>query len=161
MLIDKPSPSLAFILIYAGLTLFLVALPLFLKHFRKLRGGLSVVVFAITFAGAAVFLVFLLSGFDMVYSLDNSTLHFRGGFLARGQVKLEDIKEIQTVPTNWQALGWALHRTGFCNRFSNCLRLTTTQATIYLSPKDPEAFANEVRTRQRRTSILRQNLIFH
>jgi len=161
MLIDKPNPSLAYILIYTGLVLFLIALPLFLKHFRRLRGALSVVVFTISFAGAAVFLVFLLSGFDTVYSLDGDTLHLRSGFLAKGQVKLDDIKEIRTVPVNWQALGWALNRTGFCNRFTNSLRLTTTQGTIYLSPKDPGAFADEVRTRQRRSSILRKNLIFH
>lgn len=161
MLIDKPNPSLAYILIYAGLALFLVALPVFLKHFRKLRGALSVVVFSISFAGAAVFLVFLFSGFDTVYSLDGNTLHLRSGFLTKGQVKLDDIKDIQPVSVNWQALGWALNRTGFCNRFSNSLRLITTQGTIYLSPKDPGAFAGEIRTRQRRSSILRRNLIFH
>jgi hypothetical protein len=161
MFVDKPNPSLAFILIYAGLALFLIVLPLFLRHFHQLRGALAVVVFTVTFAGAAVLLVFLITGFDTVYSLDNNTLRFRSGFLAKGQAALDDIKEIQTVPMNWEALGWALNRKGFCNRFSNCLRLTTDQTAFFLSPKDPQAFAAEIRIRQKRSNILRKNFIFH
>ena len=160
MLVDKPGPSLSYILIYAGLILFLIAVPLFLKHFKKLRGVLGVVVSVIGFGGAAVFLVFLHSGFDTVYTVDDTTLHLRNGILTRGRVELSTITDIAKVPVNWQALGWALNRSGFCNRFTNGLRLTTTQGTIFISPRDPDAFAAEIHSRQRRTSILRRNLIF-
>jgi hypothetical protein len=160
MLIDKPSPSLSYVLIYAGLILFLVAVPLFLKRSRKVRGILGVVVSVIGFGGAAIFLVFLHSGFDTVYTLDDSTLRLRNGILTRGEIELSTITEVARVPVNWQALGWALNRTGFCNRFTNALRLTTTRSTFFISPRDPDAFTAEIHSRQRRASILRRNLIF-
>ncbi len=160
MLVDKPGPALGFILIYVGLIVFLIALPLFLRRFRKLHGWLAGLVFTICFAGAAVFLLFLYSGFDTVYSLDNDVLLLRSGILAHGRVELAQIKEIERVPVNWQGLGWALNRTGYCNRFSNCLRLKTDLGTLFLSPKNPDAFAEAIRSRQRRTSLLRRNLIF-
>lgn len=159
MLINKPFPSIPFILIYAGLVLFLVAVPLFLRHFRKLRGWLAVVVFIIGFAGALFFLNSLFSGFDTVYTLDSGTLSLRSGFWARDTVDLSAIKEIAKVQVNWQGLAWALNRTGFCNRFTNGIRLETDHGSIILSPKDPAAFADEIRVRQRRRDQLRRNLL--
>jgi len=160
MLIDKPAPGTEYVLIYLGLIVFLIALPLFLKHFRKLRGLLAAVVFIICFGGAAVFAAFLYSGFATQYSLDNSTLYLRSGFLHSTQVDLRAISDIEKVPTNWQALGWALNRTGYSNRFNDCLKLKTDKGDIFISPRDPVQFLGEIKSRQRRSSLLRKNLIF-
>jgi hypothetical protein len=160
MLIDKPSPSISFVLLYLGLIVFLVALPLFLKRYRKLRGVLGVIVFVVCFLAAAVFAVFLTSGFTTRYTLDNNTLTLRSGLLNATEVKLEAIRSIDKVPLNWQALGWALNRTGYCVRFANGLRLTTQQRVIYLTPRDPDQFMTEILSRQRESNILRKNLIF-
>jgi hypothetical protein len=160
MLIDRPAPSVSYVLLYLGLIVFLVALPLFLKRYRKLRGVLTVVVFAVCFLAAAVFAVFLSAGFTTRYSLDNNTLSLRSGFLSATQVKLEAIRSVDKVPLNWQALGWALNKTGFCVRFDNCLRLTTQQRVVYLSPRDPDQFMLEILSRQKKSNLLRKNLIF-
>jgi len=161
MLVDKPAPGLSYVLLYLGLMLFLIAVPLFLKRFRKIRGPLAAVVFTVCFVAAGFFLVFLYSGFTTEYSLDSNTLFMRSGFLAKARVDLSDITEIQRVPTNWQGLGWALNKSGYANRFSNGLRLTTDKAAIYLTPSDPSLFEEEIRSRQRRSSVLRKNLIFN
>lgn len=160
MLVDKPTPGLGYVLLYLGLMLFLVVVPIFLRRFRKLRGGWGAAVFAVCCVAAAFFLIFLYSGFTTEYSLDGNTLYMRSGFLAKGQVNLADITEIRKVPTNWQALGWALNRTGYCNRFANALRLTTDKALIYLTPSDPDRFVEEIRSRQRKSNLLRKNLVF-
>jgi hypothetical protein len=160
MLIDKPAPGTSYVLLYLGLIVFLVALPLFLRHFRKLRGLLAGLVFIICLGGAAVFAMFLFSGFTTQYSLDNGTLYLRSGFLHSTQVDLGAITEVEKVPTNWHSLGWALNTTGYSNRFYDCLKLKTDQGDIFISPRDPVQFAQEIKSRQRRSSLLRKNLIF-
>ena len=160
MLIDKPAPGTGYVLLYLGLIVFLVALPLFLKHFKKLRGLPAGLVFIICFGGAAVFAVFLFTGFTTQYSLDNGTLYLRSGFLHSTQVDLGAISEVEKVPTNWHSLGWALNKTGYSNRFNDCLKLKTDQGDIFISPRDPVQFAEEIKSRQRRSSLLRKNLIF-
>ncbi len=160
MLIDKPTPSVSFVLLYLGLIVFLIVLPLFLKRYRKLRGALAVVVFAVCFLAAAVFAVFLTAGFTTQYTLDNNILSPRSGFWSSTQVKLEAIRSVDKVPLNWQALGWALNRTGFCVRFANCLRVTTPQRVIYLTPRDPDQFMQELLSRHKESNLLRRNLIF-
>ena len=160
MLIDRPAPSVSYVLLYLGLIVFLVALPLFLKRYKRLRGALKVVVFAASFLAAAVFAVFLIAGFTTQYSLDNNTLTLQSGFWSSTQVKLEAVRSVDKVPLNWQGLGWALNRTGFCVRFANCLRVTTQQKVVYLSPRDPDQFLQEVLSRQKESNLLRKNLIF-
>jgi len=160
MLIDRPAPSVSYVLLYLGLIVFLVALPVFLKIFRRLRGVLTVVVFAICFLAAAAFAVFLSAGFTTRYTLDNNSLSLRSGLLSATQVKLEAIRSLEKVPLHWQGLGWALNRTGFCVRFVDCLRLTTRQRVIYLSPRNPDEFILEVLSRQKESNLLRKNLVF-
>ena len=160
MLIDKPAPESDYILIYLGLIVFLVALPLFLKLFRKLRGWLAVIVFIVCFGGAAVFAVFLVSGFTTQYTLENNTLRLRSGLWHSTEINLGAISDVENVPTDWHSLGWALNKTGYSNRFHNCLRLKTDKGDIYISPRDPVQFAEEIKSRQRRSSLLRKNLIF-
>lgn len=160
MLIDRPAPGTGYILIYVGLIVFLIALPLFLKLFKKLRGFFAFVVFTVCFGGAAVFAVFLVSGFTTHYALDSSTLYLQSGFLRSIKVDLRTISEVEKIPTDWHSLGWALNRTGYSNRFNNCLRLVTDQGVFFISPRDPVRFAEEIQSRRKRSSLLRKNLIF-
>ena len=160
MFIDKPSPGLSYILLYIGLIVFIVAVPIFFRRFRKMRGKTAGVVFILCLAAALFFLVFLYSGFTTRYTMDSETLTLKSGLLAGAEIRLGDIKEITKLPTNWHALALALNRTGYCNRFSNGLRLTTDKTSYYLSPSDPVRFEEEIRSRQKRSSILRKNLIF-
>jgi uncharacterized integral membrane protein len=160
MLVDTPAPGAGYVLLYVGLIVFLVALPIFLKRFRKIRGWTAIGAFVICFAAAGAFLVFLQAGYATRYTMDNVTLTLRSGLFLREQVKINDIKEMRIVPTNWQALGWALTRMGYCNRFNNALKLVTARGLLYLSPTNPDQFIEEIKSRQRTSSILRRNLIF-
>ncbi len=84
--------------------------------------------------------------FSTRYRLRDKELFLRSGPF-RIRMTLDEIQAVERVKVvlNKKGLGITFESRGFCNRYTNCLRLKRNRGLdIYLSPSDPEAFARRL-----------------
>jgi len=94
--------------------------------------------------GAGLILI-LHAAFFTTYRIDSEKLALKSG-LFRGSLPLVRIKEISRKRFNWRVLGWGIGRRGFCNRFTDGVKLITDKESIYVSPTNPQLFMSQLRT---------------
>lgn len=147
MYINKPMPGTGYIVLNIVLIVLFVAIPLFLWHFHKPRLLFFVSILVLCLAAVFIFGLFLHAGYHTEYRLSDRTLEMRCGHVFDGKVELNDIRRIRRSGFNWQTLGWAVHLKGYCNRFTNGVRIVTRRHIYFLSPRNPKEFINEVKSR--------------
>ena len=145
--IDYPAPGKGFLaFLFIG-----TLVPVGLFGYRYLAGNQthdlqfflgSIIVFG------AMFAFFLYSAYHTSYTVGMGKIVARSGFFS-STIELSDIESIKYVKFARQALGssWRLGGKccGRCNRFMNCVALTTSWGQIFLSPSDPEKFISVIR----------------
>ena len=92
-----------------------------------------------------------------VYEIDPDALRLRSGIVIWSTVQYPDISRIEPVGFIPRVLGWG-GGWGIANRMSNGLLITLESGRkYYISPTDPDAFANALRKRmsQARTQARR------
>ncbi|HLA41197.1 MAG TPA: PH domain-containing protein [Candidatus Glassbacteria bacterium] len=144
--IDRPTPGggyVAIIVILVGGALAVSVWQAWKTYLVNPRTGYALAVPALII-GTLFFLV-LHAAFFTKYRIDSDTLDIKSG-LFRGKLPLTRIREISRSQFNWRVLGWGFRQRGFCNRFTDGVKLITEKESIYASPTNPQLFMSQLRT---------------
>lgn len=152
MIIDKPSPSMTYVLFnIIFLILFLLG-PFILNHFIKFRLPLLICLIMILWGTAGVMGLVVHAAHNTEYSMDETTLTLQCGYMMDEKIALDKIHDIRPVMINFQTMGWSTRWRGFCNRFGNGLKISVNGIRYYISPENPQHFLNELRTKTKMDS---------
>lgn len=81
------------------------------------------------------------AAFRTRYEISGHELRLRSGFVIRAVIPCRDVATVERVGFIPRVLGWGGGR-GLANRLTDGLRITLqSRAVYYVSPSDPEAFA--------------------
>lgn len=134
---DKPQPSRPYV-IFNVVLIVLTMLPLFLMAIHGLL-----------FASVGLLLVLPIlllmlelfhAAYATEYRIEGGRISLRCGWIMNRRIPLADIQGVEHVDAIPRVLGWNPGALGYCNRFSNGLKLITPKRVVFISPSDPEAF---------------------
>ena len=146
-LIDRPAPGRGYVVLLLVLLLGTGLLA------AASSGGLSeagrlgqVAGSAFIVALVALPLIPLHAAIRTSYEFDGGTLRMRAGFVIRAEIDCGEIARAERVGFIPRVLGWGGGR-GLANRLTDGLRITLDSGAVYyISPSDPPAFAERIRS---------------
>ncbi len=143
--VDRPRPGTGYLVLLFGLAaLGLLACALAAP---ELRGAgrlewIAAIVVVISVGGLIAATVD--AALRTRYEIADRELRLRSGFVIRAVIQCRDVATVEPVGFIPRVLGWGGGR-GLANRLTDGLRITLhSGATYYVSPSDPEAFAELV-----------------
>lgn len=141
LLTDSPSPGigyLLFIILVFGGVLAAVAAG------DGSAPGERVAQFGVGLLMAGLFVLMLHAALRTSYRVEGSLLHMRSGVF-RSTVDLRSVRGIERCGFNQRTLGWSMGGSrGFCNRFTNGVRMRSGGDYVFISPSDPEQFVRRL-----------------
>ncbi len=139
---DKPRPGRGYLLCIYGIlagSLLVVLLELDLNDPLTITGAVLVIVILIPVCW------FVLNSTNHTsYRISDNTLELRCGIRYKN-IRLGQILEISHARSRKELVNPFFRRQGFCNRFTNLVRLDIKGDTVFLSPSDPEQFIKILR----------------
>jgi len=151
MPVDKPSPSSFFVAMMLSLIFLVTLLPLYTMGFFTDPAVMQPIAIPFFLAPLIIFVLIIHAGYHTEYQLNENTLELRCGWLVKGSYLYKDIEVITPVRFNSRTLGASYRQKGFCNRFTNGLRLHIGKDQIFISPSDNERFQFELQLKIQRT----------
>lgn len=151
---DRPAPGRGYVVANGVLLAALVALTAGLMLLRGVNFG-TVVALTLALLTAAYVLLVIHAAYNTVYTLSGGTLDLCCGVMMRGEVILDDVERIEPVRALPRVTGRGPSGRSYGNRFSNGLRLVTTNGDVYVTPSKPEVFADLLR--QHRDKVFTAN----
>lgn len=144
MYFDSPTPSRSFIFTTLGLMAGLAAInaSVFLRFSWPTWWAL---VITAIFSLVYIYCILVLhAGFHTRYTISDDAIDLRAGIFMHRRIPLDTVVRIdKTVALNC-VVGWGSEREGYCNRFTEGVRIRLEQKSIYCSPHDTPAFLRAV-----------------
>lgn len=146
LFIDKPRPGKGFLLL---LNVVITGSFLLILH-RVIADSLND---PLTLTGAVMGIIILAlvnwlvrkSARGTSYRISENTLELRCGYIYK-KIRIGQILDISHARSHKELVNPFLRRQGFCNRFTNLVRLDIKGDTVFLSPSDPEQFIKILRS---------------
>jgi hypothetical protein len=143
---DRPPPGRGFLLLF-NVVIIGSILPLL---FRAFDDGLNdpEIITAVALGVPIIALVYWLvrkGAHGTSYRISENTLELRGGLIYK-KIRIGQILEISHARSHKELVNPFLRRQGFCNRFTNLVRLDIKGDTVFISPSDPEQFIEMLRS---------------
>lgn len=138
--VDRPRPGRSYVAANLALAGVLTAGTGGLLFFAGAHFGALVTAGLVLMLDTHIAMV-LHAAYNTVYTLAGGLLTLRCGVWLRGEIALDAVERVEPVIGLPRVAGKGPGGRGFGNRFSNGLRIVTTDGTVYVTPSDPEAFA--------------------
>ncbi len=149
---DQPSPGSGYVaVLYLAALASIGALAAVLLEVHA-EGWLALVLWVGLFCVPVGIIPILLlhAAYRTVYVFREETLHLRAGVLIGAELRYDEIATVEAAPFVSNVLGWWIRVRAISNRMTYGIVITLDSGMrYYISPSDPEAFAEALRSRAR------------
>ncbi len=144
MYVDSPQPSNSFVFTTLGLLACMLVINLGVIvsfHFPAAVGVIVTAMFSVVYVYA---LLVLHAGYHTRYTVAEQAVDLRAGMLVHRRIPLQRMRRVDKTLSLDRVIGWGFGEEGYCNRYTDGVRILIDEKAIYCSPGDVDAFLRAV-----------------